>query len=204
MKRFFEKELPAGYTEAFTVDAGDKKSVSKIGRISLIIIASLFTAFFFAYVLPNRSEVFGAFSFLKFVGFFLSYFLYVILHELTHGAVYKLLTGQKLTFAFKPPAASCGVPDIFVYRSTSLVSLFAPFTLFTALFAALFFLVGDPFVKMLILALGTLHVSGCAGDLYGAGLLLFRFRDPATLRKDTGPKQIYYVKTGNAGGKETV
>ena len=40
----------------------------------------------------------------------------------------------------------------------------------------------------------SLHVSGCVGDLYDAALYLFRFRDPLTLMRDTGPKQSFYLR----------
>ncbi|MCQ2122483.1 MAG: DUF3267 domain-containing protein, partial [Fibrobacter sp.] len=56
--------------------------------------------------------------------------VYIVLHELVHGAVYKLLTGQKLTFGFKASVAYCGVPDIYVYRRTALAALLAPFVVF--------------------------------------------------------------------------
>ena len=38
------------------------------------------------------------------------------------------------------------------------------------------------------------HIGGCVGDLYDAGLYRFRFRRPDTLMQDTGPKQTFYVK----------
>ncbi len=196
MSRFFEETLPEGYTEAFVVDANDKKSSLKIRIASLIVTVVLINVFFFAYVLPRISEFKDGFGFtvLKIVCFIISYILYIILHELTHGAVYKIFTKKKLSFDFKPSAASCGVPDIYVYRITSLFSLFAPLTLFSIIFAVLFFVISDPLSKALILLLFTLHISGCSGDIYSIGLFLFRFKDQKTLRKDTGPKQIYYTK----------
>ena len=51
--------------------------------------------------------------------------------------------------------------------------------------------VWNRFYAALLLAL---HLGGCIGDLYDAWLYLFRFRDPATLMQDTGPKQTFYVK----------
>ena len=196
MKRYYEEELPHGYTEASTVDANDKKSSLKIRIASLITSVALINVFFFSYVLPRINEFNDSFGFvvLKIVGFVILYMIYIILHELTHGLIYKIFTKKKLTFDFKPPAASCGVPDIYVYRVTSLLSLFAPLTLFSIVFAVLFFVISDPLSKALIFLLFTFHISGCSGDIYSIGLFLFKFKDPATLRKDTGPKQIYYTK----------
>ena len=194
MSGFFEEKLPDGYTEALTVDANDKKSSFGIMIGASVTAAVLFNAVFFAYVLPRIKEIGNGFNIFKCLGLIAAYFVYVVLHELTHGLVYKITTKRKLTIGFKPPAAYCGVPDIYVYRKTSLLSLFAPFTVFSVLFAVLFIVIGDPFTKMLILILFAMHITGCVGDLYGIGLLLFRFKDPATLRKDTGPKLIYYTK----------
>ena len=55
--------------------------------------------------------------------FFLMLVLYILLHELVHGAAYKLLTGRKLTFGLTLSVAYCGVPDIFVYRNAALAAL---------------------------------------------------------------------------------
>ncbi len=194
MHRYYEEKLPEGYKEALALDANDRESSVKIRKIAVISAVVLFNACFFLYALPRIHEIAAGFSIIKCVGFILAYFVYIILHELTHGIVYKLLTGQKLTFGFKPPAAYCGVPNIYIYRTTSLCSLFAPFTVYSIVFAVLFLLIGDPFSKVLILVLFAMHITGCAGDLYGVGLFLSRFKDPATLRKDTGPVQIYYTK----------
>ena len=194
MRGFYDKELPDGFAEALVVDAGDENCGRKIGTAAAVTAAVLFNVFFLAYAWPRMREIADGFSVLKCVGLIAAYFLYISLHELTHGAVYMLLTGQKPVIGFRPPAAYCGVPDIYTYRKTSLCSLSAPLILFSVLFAVLFFVLHDPFTRMLILFLFALHLSGCAGDLYGIGLFLFRFRSPDTLRKDTGPKQIYYTK----------
>lgn len=194
MVRYYEEILPEGYSEAFAVDANDKKQGMRLQIAVIITFAALFNVLFFIYALPRLGGIAAGFSIFKCIVFVLSYPLYIVLHELTHGLVYKLLTGKKLTFGFKPPSAYCGVPDVYTYRITSLLSLSAPFTVFSILFLLLFFIIGDPFSRAMILLLFALHISGCVGDLYGIGLFLFKFRSPATLRRDLGPRQVYYVK----------
>ncbi len=194
MSKYYEEKLPEGYGEALTVDAGDVERSKAIRTAAVITAAVLFNLWFFLYALPRIKEIAGGFSVIKCLLALLAYPLYVVLHELTHGAVYKLLTGRKLTFGFKPPAAYCGVPDIYVYRLTSLISLLAPFTVFGIVFIVSFLAIHEPFSRALIAVLFLLHLTGCSGDLYGAGLLFFRFRDPATLRRDTGPVQTYYTR----------
>ena len=194
MHRYYEEKLPEGYSEALTVDANDKKQAMKFQAVAILSAAVLINVFFFLYALPRLSEIAAGFTVLKCAGLAAAYFLYVVLHELTHGLVYKLLTGKKLTFGFKPPSAFCGVPGIYTYRITSLLSLSAPLTVFSLLFAVLFFVIRDPFAKAMVLLLFTFHIAGCSGDLYGIFLFLTRFRDPAVLRKDSGPVQVYCIK----------
>lgn len=194
MKRYYEEKLPDGYSEALVIDANDKKQGLKLQVAVIITVAALINLFFFIYALPRLSKIAANFTIIKCIGFVLAYPLYIILHELTHGLVYKLLTRKKLTFGFRPPSAYCGVPDIYTYRITSLMSLFAPLTVYSIIFLLLFFIISDPFSKAMILLLFMLHMSGCAGDLYGIGLFLIRFKAPSTLRRDFGPRQVYYTK----------
>ncbi len=194
MNRFYEESLPDGYSEALVIDSNDKKRGAVLRAAAIITAAVSVNALFFIYALPRLGEIAAGFKIIKCIGFAPAYPLYVILHELTHGLAYKLLTGKKLTFGFRLPSAYCGVPDVYTYRITSLFSLFAPFTVYGIIFLLLFFIIDDTFSKAMILLLFALHLSGCAGDLYGIGEYLFRFRSPATLRRDFGPRQVYYTK----------
>ena len=194
MKRYYEESLPEGYSEAFAVDANDKKTDMRLQVAAMITVAVLINVFFFIYALPRLGRIADGFTILKCAAFVIAYPLYIVLHELTHGLVYKLMTKKKLTFGFDLSSAYCGAPEVYTYRITSLLSLFAPFTVFSVIFILLFFIIKEPFSRTMILLLFTLHISGCAGDLYGIGLFLFRFKSPTTLRRDFGPKQVYYTK----------
>ena len=192
--RFYEETLPEGYREALVIDAGSGKLMSRLSTVTVLMNFVLFGLIFFVYAGPRMDEIAAGFSILKCIGLIAAYFLYIILHELTHGIVYKLLTKKKLTFGLKPPVAYCGVPGIYAYRITSLLSLLAPLTVFSLIYAAAFMIIHDSFARLLILALFVLHLSGCTGDLYNIGLFLFRFRSASVLRQDTGPSMIYYTK----------
>ena len=194
MDRYFEEELPEAYSEKFVIDANDKKQGMRFQVAAIIIAAVLINVFYFMYARPRLGEIAAGFTLTKCICFVAVRYLYVVLHELTHGLVYMLRTKKKLTFGFRPPSAYCGVPDVYTYRSTSMLSLFAPLTVYSILFILLFFIINEPFSKAMILLLLALHLSGCVGDLYSIGLFLFRFTDPSTLRRDFGPKQVYYTK----------
>lgn len=188
--KHYEKELPANYREAFTIDAADKKTGIRLNIAAAFVIAAIIAVSALA-IRPG--SFLDNYSLLRNVIALASIFVYLVLHELTHGAAYKLLTRQKLTFGFNASVAYCGVPDIYVYRRASLISLLAPFVVFTIVFGALTALLRAPWDKMYAAILLAIHIGGCAGDLYDTGLYLFRFRDPRTLMRDTGPKQVFYT-----------
>ena len=193
-RRSFEEALPEGYVPRLTVDCQSKKLGILMNLTALAIMVVLFV------VLWRLIQPWDAFlaapllSLLKLVVFTMAVTAYIVLHELLHGAAYKLLTGHKLTFGLAWSAAYCGVPDIFVYRSAALIALLTPFVVFTIVFLLAVLLIADPVSRCMAAFLLVTHIGGCVGDLYDTGLYLFRFRDPATLMQDTGPKQTFYTK----------
>ena len=196
MRKNFETVLPAGYVPVKTVDAKSKKFTVLMNLAAFGVCAAVVAA---AAVLIRPGNFFENYDPIKYFITLAAMVAYIFLHELTHGAAYKLLTHQKLTFGFTATVAFCGVPHIYVYRRTALISLLAPFVTFGIVFGAAVALFGDPWNKMYAAVLLAAHVGGCAGDLYDTFLYLTRFRDPAVLMNDTGPKQTFYLPA--PGGK---
>ncbi len=182
----FEKELPDGYEEALVVDATKKKFAVIFNLISILLAAGITLLGYFLIKPSFQMPLWKPFFYLAcMVG-------YIVLHELVHGVAYKALTGQKLTFGMTLSVAFCGVPTIYVYRKTALVALLAPFVVFSLLFGLLVGFLPNGVDRFFFTFLLGLHLGGCSGDLYCTGLYLFKFRDPATLMQDTGPKQTFY------------
>ncbi len=198
----FENELPAGYTTAKTIDAANAKIGIIMNLVALLITVPFLVLAFVLIKLPNYDFKLGIFRFeyswLVFLILLVMLCSYVVLHELVHGAAYKLLTGQKLTFGLTFTVAFCGVPHIYVYRKAAIISAAAPLVIFTIVFGALaatmYFVNTVMFV--IVSAIFALHIGGCCGDMYMIMLLLFKYRDPATLVNDTGPKQTFYIPSG--------
>ena len=185
----YEIVLPQGYESVLTIDATDKKFAL---RMNLAALIPMVPAMLLAWRMIWNTPV--AYFPQKMLGFFAAMLLYVVLHELVHGVAYRVLTHRKLTFGLKLTCAYCGVPDIYCYRRTALISLLAPFTVFTILFAALALFLDDTMLRACAVILLGMHLGGCSGDLYDSWLYLTRFRDPLTLMRDTGPAQTFYVK----------
>ena len=197
MKTNFENELPQSYREALHLDATDKKFGIVMNVISLIVIAVVMTI---TIILMNiGGEISIDFTspeiIIAYLVFMASMIAYIILHELVHGAAYKLLTKEKLTFGIRWSCAFCGVPNIYVYRSAAMIAVAAPLVLFTAVFLPLtVFLYGiNHFYCLLSAFLLGMHLGGCSGDAYVLYLLTFRYNSRKTLIKDTGPEQFIYV-----------
>ena len=190
MNKNFERELPEGYREVFSVDAKTKKTVIIMNITALCISLALLLIPLLWMGIPPFTPQSG----LTFMLVFLcTVIIYMVLHELVHGIAYKLLTGEKLKFGLTATVAYCGVPDIYVYRKTALISLLAPFTVFGVLFLVGMIVFWGGFIGYLCGFLFAVHCGGCVGDLYDTFLYLTRFRDPLTLMRDTGPKQTFYL-----------
>ena len=189
----FERVIPEGYKEVYHIDAANKKTGLLLTLGSLLIAAGLIFFFFMSIDYSSIALRYLMKYYLVFLG---SMIAYIILHELTHGAVYKALTKEKLRFGITWSAAFCGVPDIYTYRGTALKSLVAPLTLFSVILIPLLIWLYhvDAGWYLVVGVLFSLHISGCIGDLYITALLLTKFKDPATLMRDTGPEQWIYGK----------
>lgn len=188
MKRNFERELPSNYQQVFEIDAGSKKLGVILNAIAFGIAAVIVAPAYFL-IQPKMEDYSLSSSLLALAAMF----LYIVLHELTHGAAYKLLTRQKLTYGFTMTVAFCGVPDIYVYRKPAMIAVLAPFVVFIPVFAIPMFLLQNSLDQFYCAILLAVHISGCIGDLWNTWLYLTRFRDPETLTNDTGPKQSFYL-----------
>ena len=184
----YEFEVPAGYREVFHFDAKDRKDAVKMTIWAFIIMV---IAVVLVILGADLKQIDMDHVFKYYAVWIVSMIVYIVLHELVHGAVYKALTHRKLTFGITWSAAFCGVPDIYVYRNTALASLVAPLTVFTVLLVplTLWLRTVDMGWYMVSGLLFAIHISGCAGDLYITNMLLTKFKDPRILMRDTGPAQ---------------
>ncbi len=210
----FTRELPENYKMAVHIDARNNKTglifnlvafgvaLFVIGVAVLLAFLSVPESFWAGNDFESANTVQLAGSIGVMAGS-LVFILYIVLHELTHGAAYKALTGEKLTFGLTLTVAFCGVPNIYVNRKTALISCAAPLVLFSVLliptgivsllYVALYQSVSALAVFVATTFVFAFHLGGCAGDAYLILLLLSKYKDKATLIRDTGPEQFIYV-----------
>ena len=202
--KHFERELPEGYKEDLVIDAKSKKTMVILNICAILMMLIMMAVFFIlaknkGLLAEKRSYV------LPIIIYVVCYFAYAVLHELTHGVVYKFFTREKLTFGFSGTVAFCGVPTLYIRKTAALCAVLAPFIVFTVAYGIPLLIVDDPIVFLVIGWLFAAHFSGCVGDLYGTWLLLFRYKKDkgkAVLMNDTGPKQTYYLPGLPESGKE--
>lgn len=194
MSKYYETDLPDGYTVAQEVNVQNRALcagltvASLLPPLLLILVGGL--------LLRGRiGELFSGITSLHLLALGGSLLLYIPLHELTHGAAYKCLTGHKLTFGISLTAAYCGVPDIYVYRRAALIALLSPTLLFSAVFLLPAFLLPGAVWRAMFALLFAIHLGGCCGDLYDTWLYLTRYRAADVLMRDYGPRQVFYTKT---------
>ena len=133
------KNLPEGYEAVREIDSvGNKRVAVGLNAAALLISALSGTLLYFLrfrrFTFTVDEINFGAYLLFT-LGLLLSMFVYLVLHELVHGIVYKLMTREKLTFGISFSCAYCGVPDVFVTKKTALSALVAPFAVFTVAFS---------------------------------------------------------------------
>lgn len=199
-ERNFERELPAGYKQALYINAKDKKfgiifNLIAILVLALVMVGAVLSLEFSGKLSLSLFELEFIQLTVAYLVFFASMIGYIILHELVHGISYKTLTGEKLTFGLSWSCAFCGVPNIYIYRKTAIISVLAPFVLFTLILIPIlaFLYFSSPFYYLIISFIFGLHLGGCSGDLYVSYLLATKFKDRKTLIRDTGPEQFFYV-----------
>ena len=194
----YELRVPEGYVEVYHIDASNKKTGALMTIGAFVIMLAAIALVYAGIPKPWSLSVFASDSgryILFWVVWLVLMIAYVILHELTHGAVYKAFTHQKLRFGITWSAAFCGVPDIYTYRRVAILSLIAPLTVYTIVFVALCLWLRT-FSTAWYLIVGMLfamHISGCVGDMFMTFRFLTKYKDPRTLMRDTGPEQWIYV-----------
>lgn len=194
----YYKELPQGFTESYCINA-KKTSVGVILNVAALFITLVvavvccFIKFGVGFAFEN-----GYSLLLAAVVLCVSLIAYLIVHELTHGLAYKLLTKQKLRFGLTLTVAYCGLKEGYVNKKVSLIATLAPFVLHSIwMIIAIIFVPVGVWALMLIL-LFALHFGGCIGDLWVTYILLFKYRKKQVLVNDDGPCQRFYEYSGEA------
>jgi hypothetical protein len=192
----FERDITEGYKQVKYINAKDIKIGIILNLIALIVLVIVMAIAIPPLVLNERiSDGLDLTELTVSTWVFLIImFAYIVLHELVHGAAYKKMTGEKLTFGISWSCAFCGVPNIYTYTKTAIYASSAPLIVFSILFLALtvaaFFI--SPLLYFAAAALLAIHLGGCSGDIYIL-LKISKYKSERLLVRDTGPEQFFYL-----------
>ncbi len=190
MKNCYE-ELPNNYQEVYCIDAKDKKVVIWFHIVNILLMAVVMVTCYFIKDVNLVNSLKNDNILIPTLIMLVGMVVYIILHELTHGIVYKIMTKRKLTFGMTLSVAFCGVPDVYVSKKTALFAILAPFVVFNIVYIVLLIIVPANIIAFYVILLFGIHFGGCVGDLYGTYVLLFKMSNKC-LMNDTGPKQTFY------------
>ncbi|MBQ1467531.1 MAG: DUF3267 domain-containing protein [Solobacterium sp.] len=192
--------LPEGYREILQINLQkDKKTALKINLIAVVVMILLFVLGHFIVPITEFQNNESLSTYFIQVGvILLGYVIYIILHELTHGAVMKAVGGGKVVFGFTGLYAFAGSKeDYFDKISYRYISL-APLVVWGIILGVLCVIVPRTwFWVVWFLQVG--NISGAAGDVYVTAKL---WNYPGTiLVRDTGVDMTIYDRTESADSK---
>ncbi len=185
--------LPEGYEEFYSVDLQKNKFLMiLINVISAVICAAMIIVGLF--IVPfdeiyDTDAVFGGIL-LRLGVLLVSFIVYMILHELIHGAAMKICGTKKVKYGFTGMYAFAGSNDYYGKGAYIFIAL-APVVLWGAVLALLCAIVPTSWF-WIVYFVEIINISGAAGDLF----VTFRFIPfPSDiLVKDAGVSMTVYSR----------
>lgn len=186
--------LPEGYTEIYAIDLQrDKKTALLVNVLAIAIAAVLVVPMCFIvpiatlFDMENGMVAYG----MRFIGLLVFTVVYMVLHELVHGAAMKLCGTAKVKYGFTGMYAFAGSTDYYDKRSYLFIAL-APVVLWGVVIALI-----NPFVPVewfwVVYLVQVMNLSGAAGDLFVTVTFSRMPRD--ILVKDHGVGMTVYSRT---------
>lgn len=186
MERHCFQQLPDGYEKTLVLDLQkDSKLALVVNGLAVGIAAVMLAVGFLLMPVFAISASLPALA-----AFLVCTVLYIVLHELVHGACMKLFGAKKVRFGFTGLYAFAGSSEYFKKGAYIVVAL-APLVVWGAVFLALNLAMGAKYFWFIYL-LQLVNVSGAAGDLYVSFRFLRMPRD--ILVQDTGISMTVFAQ----------
>lgn len=185
--------LPEYYKEILRIDLQKDKKLALIVNILAIVIAVVLAvpAHFVVpiFSLFNMESGFDNYL-LRFAVLLVAIVLYMVLHELVHGAVMKLCGTKKVKYGFTGMYAFAGSDDYYDKKAYLIIAL-SPVVLWGILLAVWSCFVSPEWFWVIYLVQIT-NLSGAAGDLFVTVKFLKLPKD--ILVKDYGVSMVVYSR----------
>lgn len=186
--------LPAGHRQIYTVNLQkDKRTAAFINVSALGIAAVMIIPMHFFVPISTLFDWSGGLLLyaLRFFVLIVSMLLYMVLHELIHGAAMKVLGTKKIRYGFTGLYAFAGSTDFYDKTGYFFIAL-APIVVFLIVFAVLNCVVPRTWFWVVYL-LQVSNISGAAGDLFVT--VKFSKMPKDILIQDSGVDMTVYSKS---------
>lgn len=186
--------LPENYREIYSINIQKDKKVAVWINLLAVAIAVIMAVpmHFYVPITAMLDMEYGLGDyFLRLFVLMAGMMVYMILHELVHGAAMKCLGTRKVKYGFTGLYAFAGSDEYYDKRSYILIAL-APVIVFAALFAAVNGMVPVRWFWVVYL-LQIINISGAAGDLFVTVKFSKMPRD--ILVRDSGVGMTVYSKS---------
>lgn len=185
--------LPGDYKEIVSIDLQKNKKLMLLVNVIAVIIAVAMVVPA-AFVVPisalfDMSRGLGNYA-IRFGALLVLMVVYMVLHELVHGAAMKICGTKKIKYGFTGMYAFAGSDEYYDKRGYIFIAL-APVILWGAVLAVVNCLVPTEWFWVVYL-LQVMNISGAAGDLYVTVKFLPLPKD--ILVKDYGVGMTVYTK----------
>ena len=166
--RTYERDLPKGYSKIRIISPSKDRKDSMIGMVCIFSPSLLLLILGFLFVKVAVVQYLTLLLLIPLIP------VYLILHELLHGIVYLVLTGQKFKIGRNKDGFYCILPRLYVYLKTQLLCAAAPFIVFAvALLAGSIIAIRNRSCLFILLScMLAFHFFACRSDVFLARRLL--------------------------------
>ncbi len=172
-------EMPAGYKLSKTIDLEkNKKEMLLVNGLAILFAAILIVPMIFLVPIQGlfKLDSLGAGGLLLYILRFgvlaIGSFLYIMLHEFTHGIVMKIFGAKKVKFGFTFVYAYAGSKDEYFKKWPYIIIALAPVTIFFVIFALICpFIYATPWFWV-VYFWQVQNISGAMGDIFVTLMIL--------------------------------
>ena len=181
-------KLPTNYELSKKIDLKKDNKLNSIIQIIFILIAIVFVGFAIIFKLPIKNE-FNAFKNIVItVGLV---FLYMIVHELTHGIFIQVLSKEKPNYNFRFPFLTTG-SNVYYNKKSFIIIALAPVIVWGIILLLALFVVPQYLFMSVYIVLG-LNFAGSAGD-YVQVVSFSKLSNTTLLYDDGNETSVYSLK----------
>lgn len=160
--RTYENSLPENYYKIGVISPSKDRKDSIIKMFCIFTPSLVLLIIGFLFVEVTASQCLALFLLIPLIP------VYLMLHELLHGIIYLIFTGQRFKIGRSKDGFYCILPQLWVYLKIQLLCAAAPFIVFTIalLWGNVTAIKNQSGLFIILSCLLAFHFFTCRGDIY--------------------------------------